>query len=58
MTEAKEKDRVMAQIKARKHHSEIAGLEKHLDVLVDNGGYAKSRRTGSVARQNLNSGMD
>lgn len=38
MTEAKEKDRVMAQIKARKRHSEIVGLNKHIDELAK-GGY-------------------
>lgn len=34
MSEAKEKDRILAQIKARKHHSEIVGLNKHIDEFV------------------------
>lgn len=38
MTSAKDKDRILAQIKARKHHSEIVGLNKHLDEFVK-GGY-------------------
>ena len=34
MSEAKEKDSILAQIKAFKPHGEIAGLEKHLDALI------------------------
>ena len=30
MSEAKEKDQILAQIKALKHHGEIVGLERHL----------------------------
>lgn len=37
MSEAKEKDRILAQIKARKHHGEIVGLDKHIDELVEDG---------------------
>lgn len=37
MSEAKEKDCILAQIKARKHHSEIVGLNKHIDELVKDG---------------------
>ncbi len=49
MTEAKEKDRVLAQIKARKPHSEIAGLNKHLDELVKDGYVSGSFATdGSI----------
>lgn len=43
MSEAKEKDRILAQIKAFKPHNEIEGLNKHIDELV-NGGYAAVRR--------------
>lgn len=49
MSEAKEKDRTLAQIKARKHHSEIMGLNKHLDMLVKDGYVSGSFATdGSV----------
>lgn len=49
MTEAKEKDRILAQIKARKPHSEIAGLNKHLDELVKDGYVSGSFATdGSI----------
>ncbi len=37
MNEAKEKDCILAQIKARKRHSEIVGLNKHIDELVKDG---------------------
>lgn len=37
MSEAKEKDRILAQIKAFKPHSEIVGLNKHIDELVKDG---------------------
>lgn len=37
MTEAKEKDRILAQIKAFKPHGEIVGLNKHIDELVKDG---------------------
>lgn len=49
MSEAKEKDRILAQIKARKHHGEIVGLNKHIDVLVKNGYVSGSFATdGSI----------
>lgn len=34
MNEAKEKDRILAEIKARKSHKEIVGLNKHLDEFI------------------------
>ncbi len=37
MSEAKEKDRILAQIKAFKPHNEIEGLSKHLYDLEQNG---------------------
>ena len=37
MSEAKEKDRILAQIKAFKPHNEIVGLNKHIDELVKDG---------------------
>lgn len=37
MSEAKEKDRILAQINSFTPHSEIVGLEKHLDELVRDG---------------------
>lgn len=49
MSEAKEKDRILAQIEARKHHSEIVGLNKHLDELVRDGYVSGSFATdGSI----------
>lgn len=49
MTEAKEKDRILAQIKAKMPHGEIAGLEKHLDELVKDGYVSGSFATdGSI----------
>lgn len=49
MSEAKEKDRILAEIKARKHHSEIVGLSKHIDVLVEDGYVSGSFATdGSI----------
>lgn len=49
MSEAKEKDRILAQIKAHKHHSEIVGLYKHIDELVKDGYVSGSFATdGSV----------
>lgn len=37
MSEAKEKDRILAQIKTFKPHNEIEGLNKHIDELVKDG---------------------
>lgn len=49
MTEAKEKDRILAQIKARTPHGEIAGLNKHLDELAKDGYVSGSFATdGSI----------
>lgn len=49
MTEAKEKDRILAQIKARKPHGEIAMLNRHLDELVKDGYVSGSFATdGSI----------
>lgn len=49
MSEAKEKDRILAQIKARKHHSELVGLNKHIDELVKDGYISGSFATdGSI----------
>lgn len=49
MSEAKEKDRILAQIKARKHHSKIVGLNKHIDELVKDGYASGSSATdGSI----------
>lgn len=49
MSEAKEKDRILAQIKARKHHSEIVGLNKHIDEFVKDGYVSGSFATdGSI----------
>ena len=49
MSEAKEKDRILAQIKARMPHGEIAGLNKHLDELVKDGCVSGSFATdGSI----------
>lgn len=49
MTEAKEKDRILAQIKAFRPHGEIAGLEKHLDELAKDGYVSVSFATdGSI----------
>lgn len=49
MSVAKEKDRILAQIKAYKHHSEIVGLNKHIDEFVKDGYASGSFATdGSV----------
>lgn len=49
MSEAKEKDRILAQIKAHKHHSEIVGLNKHIDEFVKDGYVSGSFATdGSI----------
>ena len=49
ITSAKDKDRILAQIKARKHHSKIVGLNKHLDALVKDGYISGSFATdGSI----------
>ncbi len=49
MSEAKEKDRILAQIKAFKPHGEIEGLNKHIDELVKDGYVSGSFATdGSV----------
>lgn len=49
MSEAKEKDRILAQIKAFKPHGEIVGLNKHIDELVEDGYVSGSFATdGSI----------
>lgn len=49
MSEAKEKDRILAQIKAFKPHGEIVGMEKHIDELVEDGYVSGSFATdGSI----------
>lgn len=49
MSEAKEKDRILAEIKARKHHSKIVGLSKHIDEFVKDGYVSGSFATdGSI----------
>lgn len=49
MSEAKEKDRILAQIKAFKPHNEIEGLNKHIDELVKDGYVSGSFATdGSI----------
>lgn len=49
MTSPKEKDRILAEIKVRKPHGEIAGLNKHLDELVKDGYVSGSFATdGSI----------
>lgn len=49
MSEAKEKDRILAQIKARKPHGEIVGLNKHIDEFVKDGYVSGSFATdGSI----------
>jgi|GEM_PF-4760867 hypothetical protein len=49
MSEAKEKDRLLAEIKALKHHSEIVGLSKHIDEFVKEGYVSGSFTTnGSI----------
>lgn len=49
MSEAKEKDRILAQIKAFKPHGEIVGLNKHIDELVKDGYVSGSFATdGSI----------
>ena len=49
MNEAKEKDRILAQIKAFKPHGEIVGLNKHIDELVKDGYVSGSFATdGSI----------
>ncbi len=37
MSEAKEKDKILAQIKALVHHSEIDGISRHIDALKTDG---------------------
>lgn len=49
MSEAKEKDRILEQIKAFKPHNEIEGLNKHIDELVKDGYVSGSFATdGSI----------
>lgn len=49
MSEAKEKDRILEQIKAFKPHSEIVGLNKHIDEFVKDGYVSGSFATdGSI----------
>lgn len=49
MTEVKEKDRILAEIKARKHHGDIVGLNKHIDEFIKDGYVSGSFATDGSA---------